>query len=158
MTRRRHGLVVAGLLLGFAPLLVAGHPSNALRLRAAIEHGDLVAVLSNASDRPVKTVGTHVSPIPGAGGFYVRLRDAGGNLVKYCGMIDGANPNEHVLGPHRTMVYRNAIGSLANQYCLRAGRYTLQVVYFNALPFGGAVDSGPVASGDVEIVVPNASD
>ena len=148
--------LVAILLLGSVPLAVAGHPQNPLSLSATIVNGNLVAVLRNTSDRPVKTVGTHVSPIPSSGGFYVRLRNAGGNLVKYCAMIDGANPSEHILRPHGTFAYRTTVASLVTQYCLDAGRYTAQVVYFNSLLFGGTVYSEAVISTALEIVVPKA--
>ena len=62
-----------------------------------------------------------------------------------------------MLRPHGTLVYRTSVVSLANQYCLGAGRYTAQVVYFNSLLFGGTVYSEPVISAALEIVVPEAS-
>lgn len=114
-----------------------------------------MAVLSNVFDGPVKTVGTQISPFPGSGGFYIKLRDAGGKRAKYCAMINEENPAEHLLRPRETIVYRETVESLADEYCLGAGKYTAQVVYFNSLPAGVPVYSAPVISAALEIVVQN---
>ncbi|HVX05903.1 MAG TPA: hypothetical protein VHA71_12395 [Rhodanobacteraceae bacterium] len=158
MLGRKHALVAMVLLLGPVLPVIAGHSQDALHLSATIDNGILVAVLSNVSGRSVKTLGVHVSPFPGSGGFYVRLHDAGGSLAKYCAMINETNPAEHVLRPHATLVYRESVRSLANQYCLHPGRYTAQVVYFNSMPASGAIYSGPAKSAELELVVPGASE
>ncbi len=153
--RGRSAFLVVALVLSAVPGMAACSPQHNLRVSAVIENGELIAVLTNTSNHPVRTVGKHVSAIPGTGGFYVRLQDVSGTSVKYCGMIDSPSPVKHWLRPNEKVVYRDTVASLANQYCLRPGKYVGRVVYYNSLMFGEAAYSEPIVSGVFEIVVSN---
>lgn len=156
--RRPHlgrALVTALLLLASMPIVAVCNPQHGLRLSAVIAHGELVAVLTNVTNRPIKTVGMHVSAIPGSGGYYVVLHNSKGDFVKYCGMIDSRNPVTQLLEPTEKIVYRDTVASLVNQYCLGPGKYTGKVMYYNSLPFGKTAYSEPIASGAFEFIVPS---
>lgn len=146
--------VAAAVFLCAVPLMAASSPSHGLCLSATIKNGELVAVLTNTYNHSVKTVGEHVTAIPGSGGFYVRLQDRNGISIKYCGMIDSENPTERLLEPNEKIVYRDKVESLLNQYCLTPGKYSGRVVYYNSLMFGKEKYSQPIESRSFEILVP----
>lgn len=142
------------ILLSAVPMMAACSPQDGLRLSAAIENDQLVAVLTNTSNHRVSTVGKRITAIPGSGGFYVVLRSVGGAQVKYCALVNSENPAQHWLGANEKIIYRNTVASLVNQYCLKPGKYIGKVVYYNSLMFGGKTYSKPVMSEVFEIVVP----
>lgn len=158
--RRRVVVFAAAVLLGPTSIVAACNShdvQSGLRLHAGVENREVVAVLVNASNHSVKTVGLHTTAIAGSGGFYVLLHDASGVQVKHCAMINSSNPSEHLLGKNEKVVYNVTVASLTNQYCLQPGKYTGKVVYYNSLMFGEAAYSEPIVSGTFEIIVPNKS-
>lgn len=154
MSRSCNVFALVALLLSAMPLIASCNPKHGLRLNATIENNELVAVLTNTNSHSVRTVGRHVTPFPGSGGFYVKVQNSNGASIKYCGMIDGANPTEQWLGPSEKLVYRDTVRSLTNQYCLGPGKYIGHVEYYNSLPFGNTAYSKPVVSGAFEFMVP----
>lgn len=127
--------------------------SSHMVLQAQVGHGVIIARLSNKSDQAIRTVGNVQTPIPGAGGFFVEFKEVGGKIAKYCSMIDGRVPAHEFLESGDSIVFRDTLFSLKSQYCLRPGKYSVRVIYYNQIPFG-EMYSKPIFSNHLNIVIP----